>query len=122
MLELIQLDHRELLLERASPLLLYGEEILLLYMSISTGIVCLFVDYLVMASGLPWLVFSVVLGQGSGSLALVAVLLLKVLVVVLGLPTVASRERVHGIVVEDDMGSVTLRSFRTCRGLLLDHG
>ena len=91
-------------------------------MGIPAWIVCLLIHYLVMASGLPLLVFSVMLRQGRSSLALVPVLLFNVLVVVLSLPTVARRQRVHGIVVKDDVGSVALRSFGACRRLLLDHG
>ena len=91
LLELIQLYHRELLLQWTSPLLFYGQKLLLLYMGVSTR-VWLFIYYLIVTCILP-LLFKIMLldCSRSPSLPLWTILLFDILVMCLSLTSVSCR-------------------------------
>ena len=89
LLELIKLYHRELFLQWTSPLLFYGQKLLLLYMGVSTR-VWLFVYYLIMTCRLSLLFTIMFLDCScSPSLTLWTVLLFDILVMCLSLTSVS---------------------------------
>ena len=56
------------------------------------------------------------------SLSLRTVLLFNILVVGFSLTSIARWKRIHRVVIKYDVGSVTLGSLGSRRGLLLEHG